>query len=198
MIEHKIKTYVRRIIKTILWIFVGILGLIILAVAALQFHAVQRYIVQKALSSISEKTHTRIEVGSVNIFITNSIELHYIFVESRQQDTLLSIQTLAADVNLLGLFMHDITLKNVRLDSLTTHITRTLPDSSFNFDFILHALSPNSTTADIYPDTSVGPSWKIRLGGLSLNGVKGTYDDDVSGLQLHIQLGSLEASIDKL
>jgi translocation and assembly module TamB len=116
--------YVRRIIKTVLWIFVGILGLIILTVAALQFHAVQRYIVQKAVASISEKTHTRIEVGSVNILITNSIVLHDIFIESLQRDTLLSIQTLAADVNLLGLFMHDITLKNVRLDSLTAHITR--------------------------------------------------------------------------
>ena len=143
--------YVRRIIKTVLWIFVGILGLIILTVAALQFHPVQRYLVQKAVFSISEKTHTRIEIGSVEIAFTHSIVLQNIFIESRQQDTLLFIQTLAADVNLLGLFSHEIKLTNVRIDSLTAHITRTLPDSSFNFDFILHALSPNSTTADIHP-----------------------------------------------
>jgi hypothetical protein len=180
-----------------LWVFVGILGLIILAVTALQFHAVQRFIVQKAVSSISEKTHTRIEIGSVKIFITNSIELHDIFVESRRRDTLLSIQTLSADVNLLGLFMHDISLKNVRLDSVTAHITRALPDSSFNFDFILHALNAHSTAADIHPDTSEGSNWKIQLSGLSLHSVKGTYDDDVTGLHLHLQLGLLEASIDK-
>jgi hypothetical protein len=197
LIEHKTKTYVRRVIKTVLWIFVGILGLIILAVVALQIPGVQRYIAQKALSSISDKTHTRIEVGSVNIAFTNSVVLHNIFIESRQRDTLLSIQTLAADVNLLRLFSNDIKLNNVRIDSLTAHITRTLPDSSFNFDFILKALSPDSTTADIHPDTSAGPGWEIRLGGLSLNGIHGTYDDEVSGLDMRLQLGTLEASIDK-
>jgi translocation and assembly module TamB len=197
LIEHKIKTYVRRAIKTVVWILAGILGLIILAVAALQFSMVQRYIAHKALSSISEKTHTRIEVGSVKIAFTNSVVLHNIFVESRQRDTLLSIQTLAADVNLLRLFSHEIKLNNVRIDSLTAHITRTLPDSSFNFDFILNALSPDSTIADINPDTFAGPGWKIRLDGLSLNGIHGTYDDEVNGLNLRLQLGTLEASIDK-
>ena len=189
--------YVRRIIKTVLWIFVGILGLIILAVAALQFHPVQRYILQKAVFSISEKTHTRIEIGSVEIAFTHSIVLQNIFIESRQQDTLLFIQTLAADVNLLGLFSHEIKLTNVRIDSLTAHITRTSPDNSYNFDFILHALSPNSTTAENHPESSAAPGWKIQFGGLTLNGIRGTYDDEVNGLNIRLQLGALKASIDK-
>jgi len=194
--EHKTKTYIRRAIKIVLTILGGILGVIILAVVALQFPGVQYYIAQKAVSSISEKTHSRIEVGSVKIAFTHSVVLQNIFIESRQRDTLLSIQTLAADVNLLGLFSHDITLNNVRIDSLTAHITRTLPDSSFNFDFILKALRPDSN-ADSSPDTSSGPGWNIRLGGLSLNGIRGTYDDEVGGLNLRLQLGTLEASIDK-
>ncbi len=168
-----------------------------LAVAALQFHGVQRYISQKAISSISEKTHTLVEVGSVNISFPNSIVLHNIFVESRQRDTLLFIQTLVADVNLLGLFSHDIKLNGVRIDSLTAHITRTLPDSGFNFDFILNALSPDSTTADMNPDTSASTAWKFRFGEVRLNGIHGTYDDEVSGLKMRIQLGTLKASLDK-
>jgi translocation and assembly module TamB len=195
LIENKIKTYTRRAIKTVVWILAGILGLIILAVVMLQFHGVQHYIAQKALSSISEKTHTRIEVGSVSIAFTHSVVLHNLFVESLQRDTLLFIQTLAADVNLLKLFSHDIMLNNVRVDSLTAHIARTLPDSSFNFDFILNAISPHPTTADIHPDTTSGPGWTIRFGGVSLNGFHGTYDDEVSGLKLRLQLGTLEASL---
>jgi len=172
------------------------LSLIILIVAALQFPGVQHYIAQKALSSISEKTNTRIEVGSVNIAFTHSVVLHNIFIESRQRDTLLSIQTLAVDVNLFGLFSRDIKLTNVLVDSVTAHITRTLPDSSFNFDFILNALSPNSTTADVHPDTAAGPGWTIRFGEVSLNGIHGTYDDEVSGLNLRFQIGNLKTSID--
>jgi hypothetical protein len=161
----------------------------------LQFPVVQRYIAQKALSSISEKTHTRIEIGSVNIAFTHSVVLKNIFIESRQRDTLLSIQSLAADVNLFGLFSHDIALTNIRVDSLNAHITRTLPDSSFNFDFILNVLSPKSTATHPRPDTSAGPGWKIRFGRLSLNGFLGTYDDEVSGLKLRLQLGTLNASL---
>jgi translocation and assembly module TamB len=175
----------------------GIVGLIILTVVALQFPGVQSYISRKALSSISEKTHNRIEVGSVNIAFPNSVVLHNIFVESRPRDTLLFIRTLAADVNLFRLFSHDIKLNGVRIDSLTAHISRTLPGSNFNFDSILNALSPDSTTADTNPDTSASPGWKFRFGELRLNGFHGTYDDEVSGLKMRIQLGTLKASLDK-
>jgi len=195
--DHKTKTTIRRVIKTVSWILAGIVGLIILAVAALQFHGVQRYIMQKALSSISEKTHTRIEVGTVTIAFTHSVVLQNIFIEGQQRDTLLSIQSLAIDVNLFSLLSHDINVTHIGIDSLTAHVTRTLPDSSFNFDFILHALSPHSTTADNNHDTSSGPHWEIRLGGLSLNGILATYDDDVSGLNLRFQLGTLKAAVDK-
>jgi hypothetical protein len=175
----------------------GIVSLVILAAAALQLPVVQHYVVQKASSLISEKTQSRIEVGSVNIFFTHSVILHNIFIESRRGDTLLSLQTLAVDVNLLKLLSHELQLKNVRIDSLTAHIIRTLPDSSFNFDFILKALGSNSKSDETHPDTSGEPLWKINVGGLSLNGFLGTYDDEVSGLKLRVQLGTLHASIDK-
>ncbi|MEX2117345.1 MAG: translocation/assembly module TamB domain-containing protein [Bacteroidota bacterium] len=190
-----LKTYIRRVLKTLLWILGSILGVILLAMVVLQFRGVQRYITQKVLSPITEKTRTRIEVGSINIGFTNSVVLHNIFVESRQRDTLLSIQTLSADVNLFALFSNRIKLNNVRVDSLTAHITRTLPDGTYNFDFILNALSSDST-ADASPDTAAA-GWTFVLGGLSLNGINVSYDDDVGGLNLRLELGSLEASIDK-
>ena len=194
--EHKTKTYARRALKAVLWILAGMLGLITLAVVALQFSGVQRYIAQRVLSSISEKTQARIEVGWVNITFPNSVVLQNIFVESRQRDTLLFVQTLTVDVSLLGLLSHDIRLNNVRIDSLTAHITRTLPDSSFNFDFILDALRPDSINADADSDT-VSSAWTFAVGGISLNGINGSYKDEVNGLNVLLQLGSLEASIDK-
>lgn len=197
MTEQKTKTFVRRAIKAVLWILAGILGLIILAVVALQFPMVQRTIARNVLSSISDKTHSRIEVGSVNIAFPNSVVLQNIFVESRGRDTLLFVQTLVADVNLFRLFSRDIKLTGVRVDSLTAHIIRTSADSSFNFDFILEALSSPSTAAESSPDTSAGPGWKITLGGLRLKSIHATYDDEVSGLHLRLQLGTLKALIDK-
>lgn len=177
--------------------FVGLLVLIVLAVAALQFHGVQKYIAQKAVSFISEKTNTRIEIGSVNIAFTHSVVIKDIFIESRQQDTLLSVQSLAVDVNLLGLFSNEINLTNISIDSLTTHITRTLPDSSFNFDFVLNALSSESNSVKSDPDTSTKSNWKIQFGRINLQNIYATYDDEVSGLDLNLRIGVLDASIDE-
>jgi hypothetical protein len=195
LIKHKATTFIRRAIKSVLWILAGILGLVILAVVALRFPGIQHYLAQQAVSAIAEKTHSRIEVGSVRIAFTHSIVLQDIFIESRQRDTLLSIGTLAADVNLLGLFAHEIALTHLRIDSLTAHITRTLPDSSFNFAFLRNALSPE-TPADMRPGTSSGPGWNVELGGLSLTGIHVTYNDEVGGMNLGLHIGNLEASID--
>lgn len=190
---QKPKSLIARATKIVLWILAGIVGLAILAVVALQFPGVQRYIAQRATLWISEKTHTRIEVGSVNIAFTRSVVLHDIFVESHRRDTLLSIQTLSANVNLLGLFSTKVSLQDVRLDSVTAHITRTLPDSAFNFDFIIDALSSDSNPD---PDTSAQTSWNITLGSVGLNGVNASYDDEVSGTSVLLRLGTLEATID--
>ena len=195
--EHKFNKYFRRSIKVVLWMFAGTLALLVLAVALLQVPGVQRYIARKVVASITEKTHTRIEVGSIDIAFTHFVALHDVFVEGPKRDTLLSFQTLAVDVNLFGLISHHINLTNIRIDSLTTHITRTLPDSNFNFQFILDALSPPSTAHNDRPDTSTGPSWELRFGGVHVNNLQGTYDDEVSGLNVRLHLGVLEASMEK-
>ena len=190
------KAFARRVVRILLWALAGIPGVIIFALLVLQVPGVQSFIAQKAVSSISGKTHTRIEIGSVSIGFTHTLVLRNLFVEDRRGDTLLSVQTLAADVNLLGLFSHAVIFHNLRIDSLTAHITRSLPDSSFNFGFILEALGPGSRP-ESYPDTSAGRPWVIRAGGISLNGIRTTYDDDASGLYLRVQIGSLETSIDR-
>ena len=196
MKAQKITSYLLRTTKILFWIFAGLLSLIVLTVAILQLPPVQSYIARQVVSSLSSKTHSRIEVGSVNIAFAHSIVLRDIFIESQHKDTLVFIQTLAADVNLLGLLSHDIALTHVRIDSLTAHMTRTLPDSSFNFDFVIAALSP-APSAHALSDSSTTREWTIGLGGLSLRGIHCTYVDDVDGMNLSAQLGSLDASFNQ-
>ena len=196
MSEQKTPTIAGRVVRIVLWLLAGILALIILAFLVLQIPGVQSSIARKAVSSISDKTHTRIEVGSVSIAFAHTLVLRNLFVGDLRGDTLLSVRTLTADVNLLGLLSHTLILHDLRIDSLTAHITRTSSDSTFNFGFILKALGPASPP-DIGPDTSAGPVWEIRPQGMSLHGMCVSYEDGVSGLDLHFQIGSLETSIDK-
>ncbi len=197
MREHKKGRCARRVIKTALWGLASIPLVIILALLVLQIPAVQYFIAQKVTSSLSAATHARVEVGSVSIAFTHTLVLRGVFIEDRGGDTLLSVKTLTADVNLLGLLSHTVSFHTLQVDSLTAHITRTLPDSSFNFDFLLTAFSHGSGP-DTRPDTSAGPGWDIRLGRLRLNGIHVIYDDAVSGLNLYVQIGSLESSIEEI
>jgi hypothetical protein len=194
--ERKTPTIAGRVVRIVLWLLAGILALIILAFLVLQIPGVQSSIARKAVSSISDKTHTRIEVGSVSIAFAHTLVLRNLFVGDLRGDTLLSVRTLTADVNLLGLLSHTLILHDLRIDSLTAHITRTSSDSTFNFGFILKALG-SASPPDIGPDTSAGPVWEIRPQGMSLHGMCVSYEDGVSGLDLHFQIGSLETSIDK-
>ncbi|MEO8167255.1 MAG: AsmA family protein, partial [bacterium] len=189
------KSFLYRAIRIAAWFVAALVGLIVLLVIALQFHSVQRFIAQKVVASIAEKTHTRIEIGSVEIAFSHSVVLHDVFVEDQKHDTLLAAQTVAVDVNLLGILSNSINVSNIRIDTLTAHITRTLPDSSFNFDFILAALASDSTSSS-KPDTSTS-GWRINLGGLNLNGIHATYIDEVSGMNMSVQLGTMDVSMDK-
>ena len=142
--------WVRRTLKIVRWVFFAVMGLVILVVIALQVPAVQDAIARQVIGSITAKTHSRIEIGAVRMAFTHSVVLEDVFVESLQRDTLLHIQTLTVDIDLLGLLSNDITLRNIRIDSLTAHISRAASDSLFNFDFLLKVLSP-----DVPADTSL-------------------------------------------
>lgn len=162
----------------------------------LQIPGVQHAIAQKAVAMISEKTKSRIEIGSLNIAFTHSIVLGNVFVGDIRQDTLLFVRSLAVDVNLLGLLSREIRLTNIRIDSLTAHITRSFPDSNFNFDFILNALGADEAAGDQRTDTASQSAWRIQFGTVHLTNIHASFDDEVNGMNIRLNLGTIHASID--
>ena len=186
--------WTRRSLKIARWVIVALVGVVILGVVALQLPAVQDAIARRVVASITGKTHSRIEIGAVRIAFTHSVVLEDVYIESLQRDTLLYIRRLAADIDLLGLLSNDITLRHVRIDSLTAHISRTAPDSAFNFDFLLKAFTPEPP-ADTSGHVPADPGWKIGLGGVTLNGIHATYHSEGDGVDLRLDLGALDASI---
>ncbi|MGE5314250.1 MAG: translocation/assembly module TamB domain-containing protein [Acidobacteriota bacterium] len=188
-------TYFRRTVKTILWVFGILIALIIVLALALQMPQVQNYIAQQAIAPISAKTHTRIELGSVTISLPNSIVLKRIFIEGQARDTLLSVREIRADVNLFGLLSRTIRISNISIDSLTARVTRTLPDSAFNFDFLLDAMASDKKTPEPPRDTSAS-SWSFALYGLTLRGIDAAFIDEVGGMNARVRLGSLDLSMD--
>jgi translocation and assembly module TamB len=197
VIEFWKHTYLRIFLKTALWIGGVLLSALIVLTIALQFSSVQNVLIHALLSPIVERTHTRIEIRALSFSFPGSVELKGVFIEGRERDTLLAVGGLSANIDLIGLFSRTISISTLRIDSLTAHVTRSLPDSAFNFDFLLEALGSRASAAPPPKDTTSGGGWIIRLSKVSLRAINAAYNDDVAGLTVRIQLGSLDAAIDE-
>jgi hypothetical protein len=157
----------------------------------------QNYLAHRVASSLSEKTHSRIELGSATIAFPHTIVLNNFYAEDRQHDTLMYFQSLRADIDLFGLLFRDVRLTNIGIDSLTAHITRTLPDSSFNFSFLLASSKSDSHSPGPSGDVPDGKGWTYMLGGATLRDCRLSYSDDVAGLDATVNLGVLDLSLDR-
>lgn len=174
----------RIVLKTFLWIFFLIVIVFLLVLTP----PVQNFIRKKAVAYLENKLNTRVEVGRIYVGLPRDIVLENIYVEDRQKDTLLSGGKLMADLNIWRLITKsEVILKRVTLNNITAKIKRELPDTSFNFQFIIDAFAPADTTTTAGSGSSPG----ITLGTIELNRIRLVYKDVITG-------SDMEASLDHL
>jgi hypothetical protein len=169
--------------------------LIILLVIALQLPPVQRYITGKATAYLSKKIHTRVSIGEINLAFPKSLYLGDIYIEGLKHDTLFYTHKIKVSADMLGLLHKHIDVSSVLISGLNTHIERYMPDSSFNFSFIMQAFS--DSTKPKTPKDTTKSKWKFGIYGLTLEDIKATYDDQVMGMNASLNLGKLDVDIRK-
>lgn len=182
----------RIVIKTILFIF----AFLILIVILIQTGPVQNFIRKKAVAYLENKLHTKVQVGRLYVGLPKNIILENIYVEDRQNDTLLYGGKLKINLNLLRLiFKGDIDFKSIELDNITAKIKRQLPDTAFNFQFIIDAFAPKDKTADKPKDTTSSSAIAIR--SVELNKIRLVYKDVITGNDAETWIGHLDTKFDQ-
>ncbi|WP_315815154.1 hypothetical protein [Paraflavitalea speifideaquila] len=96
------------------------------------------------------------------------------------------------DVNLWKLFKSELVVNEINLEDLTAHIKRTLPDTTFNFQFIVDAFASKEPAA---PSTDTS-TMKMQIERIVLNRVRARYNDVVSGSDMTVFVGHLDTRID--
>ncbi len=195
MADSRVITVLKKTGKVGLWIVGSLLVLILLLVLSLQLPAVQTYLTSKATNYLENKLKTRVEVGGVNVAFPKKIVLSDVYIEDQQKDTLLFSHRLAVNLDMWGLTQHSIAINGIELETFTGHINRTLPDSSFNFDYIINAFSDSVTVAK--EDTTSKP-WQFTIEDVSLKDIYVTYNDEVSQQNALVRLGDLDLSFKEL
>ena len=98
---------------------------------------------------------------------------------------------------MLKLFSHTIELSSVDLEDITGHIKRSMPDSSFNFDFIIKAFASNSS-AQAKKDTTTAKPWQFALGKISLHKIYFTFNDEPAGSNMSFVIGNFKTRVKEL
>src|SRR5688572_3329142 len=178
--------------KTILFIILFFLVIFLL----IQTGPVQNLLRVKAVAYLEKKLQTKVEIGKVYVSLPKNIVLENIYIEDRQKDTLLSGGKIEANLDLIDLiFNNELDIRSIALENITAKIKRQLPDTVFNFQFIVDAFASKDTVTSDPNDTL---AYFISIPSVELNKIRIIYKDTVSGSDMEAWLDHLDTKIDKM
>jgi len=180
----------RIVAKTVLFIILFLLVILLL----IQTGPVQNILRAKAVVYLQKKLKTKVQVGRVYVGWPKNIILENVYIEDRQKDTLLSGGKIEANLDLVKLiFNNQIDIRSIALDNITAKVKRQLPDTTFNFQFVVDAFTTKDTTT--LNDTS---SYFISIPSVVLNKIRIIYKDTITGSDMEAWLDHLDTRIDKM
>src|SRR6187431_1415163 len=183
-------TPARIVAKTILIIILFVLIVLLL----IQTSPVQNILRVKAVAYLQKKLKTKVEVGRVYVGLPKNIILENVYIEDRQKDTLLSGSKIEVNLDLIKLiFQNQMDIRSITLDNITAKVKRQLPDTAFNFQFVVDAYTTKDTA--LIADTS---SYFISIPSVVLNKIRIIYKDTITGTDAEAWLEHLDSRIDKM
>jgi translocation and assembly module TamB len=192
--EKKRVNYPRKIarilLKTVLFLFLFIVVLFLIVLTP----PAQRFLTTKTENFLENKLKTKVEIGSISFGLSGNINLSDVYFEDRTRDTLLSGGTIKANLNFIKLFSNEVVVKDIELQNITAKIKRILPDTVFNFQYIVDAFA---TTPAADTTTTTAPM-KLSINDVTLDNVNVHLNDAITGNNMFVHIGNMSATIDSL
>lgn len=185
------KKFGRIALRTLLWIIASITGLVLLLIVIIRIPAVQNYVVGQVTNFLENKIGTPVDIGYVSLDFPKKLVLEGVYFEDQAGDTLIAGDRLMVDISMLKLLRNTVEISEIHLAGITAKINRTLPDSTFNFDYIVAAFASPQQQQD--PDTATAMMFDIDK--VELDRIRFVYNDEVIGMAADINLGHLDTRI---
>lgn len=168
-----------------------------MAILLLRLPSVQQYITDKATAYISGKTHTTLTIGRLYVGFPKNIVIEELYAEDLNRDTLIYLKTLDVNVGLWQLLNNKLQINTLTINGMTANVHRILPDSSFNFDFLIQAFAGKKEPKPEVKDTAKS-DFAIDVKEIRFSNLHLLYDDVVSGIYTKGNIGELSIDIDEL
>lgn len=143
----------------------------------IQTAPVQSLIRKKVVAYLENRLDTRIEVGRIFVTWPKNIVLDDVYLEDRQKDTLLSGESIVANLNIWQLVVNNrVNINSLAIENVTIKVKRDLPDTIFNFQFIVDAFKPKKS-GTVSTD-SIAP---MSVETLTLDKIRFIFKDVITG-----------------
>lgn len=196
MYKANFKKILGIVFRSLFWVAVSLIGLLVLIWILIRFQFVQDYAKNKAVSYLNQKLGTKVSIGGLNIDFPNRVVLKNFYFEDQHKDTLLSGDRLLIDISMLGILKNRIAISNLELEKVHANILRNRPDSVFNFEYIAKAFESSSEKAKIPKDSSA--PMIFQMGDVQLKDLHFRFKDQFVGIDTRVSLGSLKTNIKKI
>ncbi|WP_051292632.1 translocation/assembly module TamB domain-containing protein [Olivibacter sitiensis] len=187
------KNFGRIAFKVVLWLIGSIIGLVLLIFILIRIPAVQNFIVQKAVTFLENKIKTPVRIARVSLDLPKLIVLEGVYFEDQKQDTLLAGDKLMVDISLLKLLKNKVEINEIDLEGITAKIDRTLPDSAFNFDYIIRAFVSEDQEEPKPEDTT--STMEFSIDKIKLDRIRLVYHDEIIGTDVDFNLVHFDTRI---
>lgn len=166
----------KRVLTVLAIILLLIITLVGVLIWGVQTPAGQNFLTTQAAAYLRNKLNTKVEIKGIRFDIPDWIALEGVYIEDLKGDTLVAGERLRVDLDMWSLIRGKIGINKVELDSVRVKVDRALPDTTFNFQFIVDAFDSGAPA-----DTTPSEPMDMRLDEVSLKNVRLTYVDAVIG-----------------
>lgn len=182
----------RIALKTFLWIVGSIIALLLLIVFLIRLPAVQNFVVGKVTNYVEGKIGTPVRIGYIKIGFPKDLVLENVYLADQSKDTLVSAEELKVDIDMFKLLKNTVEIQEISLKGATAKISRSLPDSAFNFDYIVKAFSSEKESTATADTTS---AMVFNIEKVNFDKIRFIYKDDVIGTRAEINLSHFDTRI---
>ncbi|WP_221390195.1 translocation/assembly module TamB [Dyadobacter sp. NIV53] len=185
----------KKALKVLAIIILTILILVGVLIWGIQTPVGQNFLTDQANSYLRKKLKTKVNIEKVRFDVPDWILLEGVFFADQKGDTLISGKRLYIDMDMYSLIKGNVGINKIELEGITANIYRTLPDTTFNFQFIVDAfVSPTDPAAPV--DTTASTT-EMRLDNIYMKTVRLSYRDAVIGTDADANIDSASVHFDK-
>ncbi len=174
-----------------------ILASIIILLVGLSFYLQtnngQTYLTKKVNGYLKSKIKTPFTVKKIKYSLPDWIELEGVYFADKQGDTIINGQKIHVNMDMLGLLQNRLTINEVNLENVSLNIHRVLPDTIYNFAYIIKSFAKNAAKKNKI-DTAKTVPLVFRIEKLKFKNVSLKYHDDVDGIETNTYFKSFQTS----